>query len=135
MVPEVLGETTRDNPEDFVAIEPGGRLTTVNSKASITEKSCRLLRTGHLAAPRLARGQNKTYYATRRAQLISPIDGHAFAQVIKVDLLHLLAQVFEIEIDGRMSRASNALDISTYVDDVLLTYPDRVPAPNVWDLT
>uniref|UniRef100_UPI003F49AD36 hypothetical protein n=1 Tax=Paenarthrobacter nicotinovorans TaxID=29320 RepID=UPI003F49AD36 len=61
MVPAVLGIETRANPEDFIAVDPLGRLVTVNSKASIAPRACRILKTGNLSTPRLARGQGSLH--------------------------------------------------------------------------
>jgi hypothetical protein len=130
MVPDVLGMATRANPEDFVAIDPEGRLVTVNSKASIVPRSCRILRTGNLSRPRLARGQNKASYSTQRASLITPLDGESFSQVVKVDLTHIKAQVFEIQDSGRLSALESPYDVSVILQAVLLEFPDRVPPPS-----
>ncbi|GEO92154.1 hypothetical protein KFL01_14600 [Kocuria flava] len=134
MVSEVLGESTHAHPEDFIAIDPNGRLMTINSKASISPRSCRITRSGDLSVPRLGRGQNRIRYATYRANLISPLDGESFAQVVKVDLLHLKAQVFEIGNDGRLSRVTNLHEVSDLMRKTLEDFPDSMPPPNIWDL-
>ena len=69
MVSEVLGIPTKANPEDFIAVDPDGRLVTVNSKASISPRACRITRSGDLSKPRLGRGQNLVDYSTLRANL------------------------------------------------------------------
>lgn len=133
MVSEVLGESTSDNPEDMIAIDPHGRLITVNSKATISSQSCRIKRDGTLTNP-MGRGQNLIDYSTRRASLISPLDGDVFAQVVKVDLRHARAQIFEFADDGRLRGISGVFDVSALLAEVLAVYPDRMPPPNVWDL-
>ena len=134
MVSQVLGEPTHAHPEDFIAIDPNGRLMTINSKASISPRSCRTTHSGDLSVPRLGRSQNQIRYATYRANLISPLDGESFAQVVKVDLLHLKAQIFEIGNDGRLFRLTNLHEISDLVRTTLEEYPDSMPPPNIWDL-
>ena len=134
MVSEVLGEATSDNPEDMIAIDPQGRLVTVNSKATVSPHSCRIKRDGNLTNPRMGRGQTRANYSTRRATLISPLDGDSFAQVIKVDLRNSKAQIFEIAVDERLSIVSEVLDVSALLAQVMTENPDGMPPPNVWDL-
>lgn len=106
MVSDVVGEPTRANPEDFIAIDPDGRLATVNSKASITSGACRITASGDLSPPQLNRRQREVGYSTKRAGLISPIDGDPFGLVVEVDLLHIRAQISTIGIDGMLTRAN-----------------------------
>ena len=80
MVPDVLDVPTNAKPEDFIAIDPDGRLMTVNSKASISARSCRITRSGDLTAPHIGRHQRAVDYSMLRANLISPLEGDAFAQ-------------------------------------------------------
>lgn len=134
MVSDVLGSATRSNPEDFVAIDPDGRLVTVNSKASITFPACRILTTGNLSCPRLGRGQNKVSYSTQRAGLITPLEGDSFSQVVKVDLIHLMAQVFEIQVSGRRTALGSPHQIARLARRVLEDYPGQVPPPSSLDL-
>lgn len=134
MVSEVLGEATSDNPEDMIAIDPQGRLVTVNSKAAISRHACRIRRNGNLTNPRMGRGQRRVGYSTRRAHLISPLDGDSFAQVVKVDLRNSRAQIFEVADDGRLNSASKLIDIRELLMEVLAAHPDHMPPPNVWDL-
>jgi hypothetical protein len=134
MVPEVLGMSTHANPEDFIAVDPEGHLVTVNSKASVSERACRITKSGDLSAPRLAGGQNLREYSTLRANLISPIDGDSFAQVVKVDLLHMKAQVFQIGDDGRLSVLDPPHDVAALAAEVFAVFPEHIPPPNVWDL-
>ncbi|GAB90158.1 hypothetical protein GORHZ_085_00250 [Gordonia rhizosphera NBRC 16068] len=122
------------NAEDFIAISPDGRLMTVNSKASASRRSCRITVSGDLSRPRVARGQASIEYATKRAKLISPLDGDAFSQVVKVDLIHMLAQVFEVDDHQRMSAAGPPHDVAELAADVLREHPDDIPAPQAWDL-
>jgi len=134
MVSEVLGEATSDNPEDMIAIDPQGRLVTVNSKAAISPHSCRIKRNGNLTNPRMGRGQSRVGYSTRRANLISPLEGDSFAQVVKVDLRNSRAQIFEVADDGRLDTVSQVFDVSELVVDVMAAHPNQMPPPNVWDL-
>jgi len=133
MVSEVLGEATRDNPEDMIAIDPQGRLVTVNSKAAISRRSCRIKRDGNLTNPRMGRGQNRVEYSTRRANLISFLEGDSFAQVVKVDLRNSLAQIFEIADDGKLDSVSEVVDVNELVVEILAAHPDHMPPPNAWD--
>lgn len=134
MVSGVVGEATSDNPEDMIASDPQGRLVTVNSKASVSPHSCRIKRDGNLTNPRMGRGQTRASYSTRRATLISPLDGDSFAQVIKVDLRNSKAQIFEIADDEKLRIVSEVIDVSALLAEVMAAYPDEVPPPNVWDL-
>lgn len=130
-VPEL---TKHSNPEDFVAVDPTGRLVTVNSKASVAPRACRVLRSGNLSAPRLARGQNGISYSTFRANIFTPLEGESYSQVVKVDLMHLKAQVFEVEQATRLIALEYPRDISLLAHDVLREFPNRIPPPNAWDL-
>lgn len=112
MVSEVLGDTTQDKPEDMIAIDPGGRLVTVNTKASLSARSCLIRGDGNLSFPRMSTAQRSVAYSTRRASLVSPLGGDSFAQIIKVDLRNLLAQVFEIDEGGRVQTSSVVLDVA-----------------------
>lgn len=134
MVPDVLGKRTATKPEDFVAVDPEGRLVTVNSKASVSVRSCRETRTGDLVAPQITRHQRAIAYTTVRASLVSPLDGDAYSQIVKVDLLHMKAQIFDIGDDGRLERVGAPHDIRTSVAELLTEFPDSVPPPNVGDL-
>ena len=135
MVPDVLDTPTSAKPEDFIAIDPEGRLMTVNSKASISPRACRQLRSGDLSAPQIARRQRAMDYTTVRASLISPLDGDAFSQVVKVDLLNMKAQIFDIGEDGRLTCLGSPHDIAALAAAVLDEFPDFIPPPNVADLT
>ncbi len=132
MVPDVLGKPTRDNPEDFIAEDPLGRLVTINSKASISSRACRITRNANLSRPRLARSQNTVEYSTERAQLISPFDGESFSQAVKVDLVHMLAQVFDID-GSAVLPLDRPVGIAAEVEAVMRLFPDRMPPPNVGD--
>jgi|BarGraNGADG00312_2_1021985.scaffolds.fasta_scaffold03276_5 hypothetical protein len=134
MVSEVLGEATSDNPEDMIAIDPQGRLVTVNSKATVSPRSCRIKRDGNLTNPRMGRGQSRVGYSTRRANLVSPLDGDSFAQVVKVDLRNSKAQAFEVADDGRLSTVSEVFDVSALLAEVMAAYPGEMPPPSVWEL-
>uniref|UniRef100_UPI003F497F7B hypothetical protein n=1 Tax=Paenarthrobacter nicotinovorans TaxID=29320 RepID=UPI003F497F7B len=135
MVPAVLGIETRANPEDFIAVDPLGRLVTVNSKASIAPRACRILKTGNLSTPRLARGQGRPPYSALRAGLITPLEGESYSQVVKVDLMHLKAQVFEGGEAGGLSPIEPPHDVGQYIGEVLREFPGKLPPPRAWDLT
>lgn len=134
MVPDVLGTPTNAKPEDFIAIDPDQRLLTVNSKASVSPHACRLLQSGDLSTPHIGRRQRAIDYTTQRASLISPLDGDAYSQVVKVDLINMKAQIFCIEDDGRLSRHGLPHDIGALATAVLAEFPDFIPPPNVADL-
>jgi hypothetical protein len=134
MVPDVLNVFTTAKPEDFIAVDPEGRLVTVNSKASVSARSCRETKAGDLSKPRIARHQRAIDYTTLRASLVSPLDGDAYSQVVKVDLLNMKAQVFEIGDSGQLERVGAPHDISALVAAVLTEFPDSIPPPNIVDL-
>ncbi|WOQ16463.1 hypothetical protein [Raineyella sp. W15-4] len=132
MVPDVLGEGVRAHPEDFLVIGPDSRLMTVNSKASASPRTCRFTANGDLTTPRLAHGQGTTAYSTLRGNLVSPLDGNTYAQVVKVDLVHLKAQIFEIDEVGKLSAVGTTpYDIDHLVVDVLAEHPADMPPPSV----
>lgn len=130
MVAAVLGEGVTAHPEDFIAIGPEGRLLTVNSKATASPRSCRITADGHLSTPRVMRKQTATEYSTFRANLVSPLEGDSYAEVVKVDLLNLKAQIFEIESDGRLSRVGVPMDVAALVAEILAEYPNSMPPPS-----
>jgi hypothetical protein len=135
MVGEVLNEATDDKPEDMIAIDQHGRLLTVNSKAStISWRSCKLTRSGNLSKPRMGPGQRRASYATRRASLVSALERNSFAQFVKVDLRHSLAQVFELGEDGQLVAASDIIDVSNLISQVLAQHAGEMPPPRVWEL-
>lgn len=133
MVPHVLGEGTTAHPEDFIAVDPEGRLLTINSKATASPDTCRLLRDGRLAKPRIARLQRTTDYSTQRAILVSPLEGDSYAQVVKIDLINLKAQVFDIDVEGGLTRVGPAHNITGLVKAVLAEHPDSMPPPTTMD--
>lgn len=135
MVQDVLGMATRANPEDFVAIDPKGRLVTINSKATISPGTCRILKSGDLSRPKLARGQETVPYSTQRASLITPLNGESFSQVVKVDLLHRKAQVFEILDSGKLVALNPPREVAHLLQKVLSEFPGRMPPPSVSDLS
>ncbi|MBP1822967.1 hypothetical protein [Mycobacterium sp. OAE908] len=134
MVPDVLNLPTTAKPEDFIAIDPEERLVTVNSKASVSARSCRETKTGDLSKPRITRYQRAIDYTTFRANLISTLDGDAYSQVVKVDLLNMKAQVFDIGDTGELEPIGAPHDICASVAAVLTEFPDSIPPPNVGDL-
>lgn len=128
-VANILERPASENPEDFIVIDPDGRLLTVNSKATVSARSSRLTRDGNLNAPRM-RGQSAVDYYSLRAGLLSPLDGaQTHGQVVKVDLVHLKAQVFEMQDDGRSTPIDTPVDIGCVVREVLDEYSGRVPPP------
>ncbi len=134
MVPDVLNVPTTAKPEDFVAVDPERRLVTVNSKASVSARSCRETKTGDLSKPRIISHQRAIDYTTLRASLISPLDGDAYSQVVKVDLLNTKAQVFEIGDAGQLEPLGAPQNIRASVAAILAEFPDSIPPPNVGDL-
>lgn len=134
MVLDVLNAPATAKPEDFIAVDPGGRLVTVNSKASVSARSCRETKTGDLSKPRITRHQRAIDYTTLRASLISPLDGDAYSQVVKVDLINMKAQVFDIGDTGQLEPIGAPRDISASVAALLTEFPDSIPPPNVGDL-
>lgn len=133
MVPDVLNVPATAKPEDFIAVDPEGRLVTVNSKASVSARSCRETKTGDLSKPRISSYQRAINYTTVRASLISPLDGDAYSHVVKVDLLNMKAQVFDIGDTGQLEPIGAPHDISASVTAVRTEFPDSIPPPNVGD--
>lgn len=134
MVPDVLAVSATAKPEDFIAIDPGGRLVTVNSKASVSTAACRVTKTGDLSKPRISSHQRAIAYTTLRACLISPLDGDAYSQVVKVDLLNMKAQLFDIGDTGNLEPIGVPHDVGTSVAVLLAEFPGSIPPPNVGDL-
>lgn len=129
MVPDVLGEGVTAHPEDFIAIDTEGRLLTVNSKATASPRSCCITRDGNLSTPRITRVQTEVPYSTLRANLVSPLEGDSYAQVVKIDLLNAKAQVFEIGSDGRLNRLGTPIDVAALVAEILSDHPESMPPP------
>lgn len=129
IVPDVLGDGATAHPEDFIAIDPEGRLMTVNSKATASPHSCRINWDGNLSAPRIPRKQRQVPYSTLRANLVSPLESDSYGQVVKVDLLNALAQIFEIGADGHLTRLGSPIDVGDLVTEVLRTHPHSMPPP------
>jgi hypothetical protein len=134
MVPDVLNVPATAKPEDFIAVDPEGRLVTVNSKASVSARSCREMKTGNLSKPRISSHQRAVNYTALRASLVSPLEGDAYSQVVKVDLLNMKAQVFDIDDTGQLEPLGAPHDISASVAALLTEFPDSIPPPNVGDL-
>jgi hypothetical protein len=67
--------------------------------------------------------------------LASPIDGDSFAQVVKVDLLNMKAQVFEIADDATLLAIDRPYDVASFAQEVMAAFPHHMPPPSVWDLT
>jgi hypothetical protein len=131
MVAAVLGDGVTVHPEDFIAIDPEGRLLTMNSKATVSKGSCRITQDGQLAPPKISREQRAQMYSTARANLASPLDGDSYAQVVKVDLFNLLAQVFEIEVDGHLAPVGKPVEIGGLLVAILEENLVSMPPPSM----
>ncbi len=71
-----------------------------------------------------------------RAGLISPLDGaETHGQVVKVDLMHVKAQVFGVEDDGRLTNCSPPTDVADIVEAILNQHAGRVVPPRLKDLS
>lgn len=126
----IVGAPTRMNPEDLLVITPDGKYATVNVKTSTTPKTSSIRRDGNLAAPSMSKGQATTEYHTKRADLLSPIDGEAFGLVVKVDLVHKQAQVLEIN-DRRQYQLGEPVDVLDDLAAVVEQFPaGDVPPPS-----
>ncbi|MFV0426257.1 MAG: hypothetical protein ACK5KU_04370 [Beutenbergiaceae bacterium] len=130
MVPEVLGAGATAHPEDFIAVDPQGRLLTVNSKATASVRSCRITRDGNLTKPQIARVQTDVSYSTLRANLVSPLEGDCFAQVVKVDLRNAMAQIFEVGAQGHLTHQGKPIDVGDLVVAILKEHPHSMPPPS-----
>lgn len=130
-VPAIVGKVTRMNPEDLIAVTQDDRFTTVNVKATASETTSRVTAGGDLSTPAMSKGQNLEQYYSTRAELLSPLDddGKAFGQVMKVDLVNKLAQVFEIDPDGHLSPVDKPVDVLADIVAVCLQFPGTVDAP------
>lgn len=132
-VSNILERPANENPEDFIVIDPERRYITVNSKATVSPRSSQITPDGNLKAPSI-RGQGDVGYYSFRTGLASPLDGaDTHGQVVKVDLVHLRAQIFEIEDDGKLTCLESPVNISHWVEEVLLLHPGRVPPPRSED--
>ncbi len=60
-VANILERPASEHPEDFIVVDPDGRLITVNSKASVSARNSRVTPDGNLKAPSL-RGQGAIDY-------------------------------------------------------------------------
>jgi hypothetical protein len=129
-VPDIVGRVTRMNPEDFIVVDPNNRYTTVNAKATASESTARMTTTGDLSTPQMRKGQNLEQYYSTRSELLSPLDGgKSFGQVMKVDLVHKLAQVFEIDPNGQLSPMGKPVDVLADIVAVCDQNPAAMPAP------
>ena len=130
-VADIVGTITRMNPEDLIAVTPDNRYTTINVKATASESTSGSTAAGNLATPRMSKGQNLEQYYSTRAGLLSPLeDGKSFGQVMKVDLIHKQAQIFDIGTDGRLSPAGKPVDVLADIVAVCLQHPESMPAPS-----
>lgn len=80
------------------------------------------------------RRQRAIDYTTQRASLISPQDGDAYSQVVKVDLINMKAQIFDIGDDSRLSRHGLPHDIRAFAAAVMAEYPGFIPPPTLAEL-
>lgn len=132
-VPNILDGATRMNPEDFIAIDPDGRLLTVNAKTVVSRSTSGRRRDGSLRRIHLRGGQGTVDYNTVRAGLISPLDGETDGQILKIDLLLMQAQVFDICDGGAQEPASDVIGISDRADEVLRVDSDHLRPPRTED--
>lgn len=128
-VPSILGYPTRMNPEDFIVITPNGEYSSMNSKASTTERTSKILASGDLKAPRMGKDQDNEQYYSTRAGLQSPLEGKSFGRAIKVDLVHKQAQVFDIGDDRRLTPVGDPIDVLSDIAAVCLRFPKEMPPP------
>jgi hypothetical protein len=129
-LPDIVGKLTRMNPEDFVAVTPDNRFTTVNVKATASETTSKITPAGDLSTPSMSKGQNLEQYYSTRAEFLSPLDeGKAFGQVMKVDLVNKQAQIFEISDEGRLSAVGKPINVLADIAAVCALYRDTMPAP------
>jgi hypothetical protein len=130
-VPLILDKPTRINPEDFIVITPEGEYSSVNAKASMTERTSQILASGDFKAPRMGKSQNSEQYYAMRVGLLSPLDGgQPFGKVIKVDLIHKQAQVFDIGDDRRLTPVGEPVDVLSDIAAVCLQWPEgNIPPP------
>lgn len=133
-VETILEMPTRMKPEDFVCVTPDDRLVTVNSKATVSARISGIGRDGNLRRPRIGKGQNAPEYMSVRGGLPSPIEGEVDGQVLKVDLVVMLAQLFEFD-DRRRAHPCGALEeIADDVVTVLRRFPKgSPPVPSALD--
>ncbi len=129
-VPGIVGKPTRMNPEDFVAVTPDNRFTSLNVKATASESTSTITPSGDLSTPSMSKGQNLEQYYSTRAEFLSPLEGgKAFGQVMKVDLINKQAQVFEISETGRLSAVGKPIDVLADIAAVCALYRDTMAAP------
>jgi hypothetical protein len=128
-VANIVGHATRSNPEDFIVVTPDGRLATVNSKATWARSPSGRRADGNLIAPRMPRQQRTVEYSTMRAGLLSPLEGDSYALILKVDLTHRLAQVFEVDETGVLIAVGEPVSVAGDLVEVLDAYPRSMPAP------
>ncbi|RNI25084.1 hypothetical protein [Flexivirga caeni] len=129
-VSNILEIPTRMNPEDFIVIAPDSRLLTVNAKAVASRSTSGRRKDGSLRRVHLSRGQGTVDYNTTRAELISPLDGETDGQIIKIDLLLMEAQIFDIMDDATHTPASDIIDITSYAHEILDATVGTVKPPS-----
>lgn len=54
--------------------------------------------------------------------------------MVKVDLLNMKAQIFDIGDTGQLEPLGAPYDVSTSIAELLAEFPDSIPPPNVGDL-
>jgi hypothetical protein len=110
-------------------------LVTVNSKATVSARVSGIDRNGNLRRPRIAKGQNALEYMSVRGGLPSPIEGEVDGQVLKVDLVVMLAQLFEFDNRRRPHSCGAIENIADDVVAVLRQFPvGSPPAPSAFDV-
>lgn len=135
-ISNILETYSTIHAEDFVCKAPDGRLTTVNSKATASPSGSGFDRGGNLRRPRISRGQRSLPYTSERAELIDyPMEGDAWSQVLKVDLLIAAAQLFDVDERGRLEASGPVVDVNTLIADILVLFPgETIPPPSAHDL-
>lgn len=130
-VADIVGGPTRMNAEDFIVVSKDGRYLTVNAKAAVAARNTRILADGSLTPAKMAKGQDDVEYYSLRAGLLSPLDGALTdGQVMKVDLVHKMAQLFDIGPGGTQTSASPVIRVDEDLAIIFSRFPDQdVPAP------
>lgn len=118
----------------FGCVTYEGRLVTVNSKATASPRASGTDCEGNLRRPRIAKGQRSVDYIRVRGGLPSPVDADLDGQVLKVDLVLMRAQLFDVDDDGRLHAGGPVEDITEDVATVLRRYPaGPPPGPSAHD--
>jgi hypothetical protein len=65
--------------------------------------------------------------------MFQELDGDSFGLVVKVDLHHLKAQLFELSDTGRLIRSGPLQDVASLVADTLAATAERLGPPTATD--